>query len=530
MKKPAKWIGVVLALLLVAVIALPFVVDAKQFRPMLESSLTQVLARDVKLGDLKLAILSGGVSASDLSIADDPAYSRTPFLQAKSLKIGVELWPLILSRKLNVTGLTIERPQVQLIQAPSGDWNFSNLGGQGAAKTKAAEPAPTGKSMELAVQLVKITGGRFSLGKTGGHSKPLVLDEVNAEMREFSAASSFPFSLGAKVVGGGDLELNGKAGPIRDDVAMTPLQVSLKVSRLDLAGSGWAQAVPGMGGIVSLDGTGESDGATGRVNGRLTVEKLKLARNATPAPRNVELDFAVEHDLKSQSGRVSRGDIHIGSAVASLTGTYAKHAGATDLKMELSGPAMPVTELAAMLPALGVVLPAGSTLQGGTAAVKLAMEGPADRLVTSGSLRVNNTTLAGFDLGLKISVIEALAGIKGGPNTEIQSLSMDARVTPEGTAAENLQLVVPAIGELGGGGTISPTNALDFKMNAKVHTSGVAAALGKETIPFTVTGTASDPVFRPDVKAVVTEKAKGIGQKAAGSLLKGLLGGKKNQP
>ncbi len=71
--------------------------------------MSRSLGRDVKLGDLKLSILSGFVTAGDLSIADDPACSHKPFVQAKSLAVAVELWPLLASRQLHVTGLTIDQ-------------------------------------------------------------------------------------------------------------------------------------------------------------------------------------------------------------------------------------------------------------------------------------------------------------------------------------------------------------------------------------------------------------------------------------
>jgi AsmA protein len=227
---------------------------------------------------------------------------------------------------------------------------------------------------------------------------------------------------------------------------------------------------------------------------------------------------------------VDQGDIHIGRALARLTGTYAEQGESMRLKMTLKGPAMPVSELEAMLPALGVTLPAGSRLEGGTATVMLAMEGPADKLVTSGSVALNGTKLTGFDLGRKMATIEKLAGMKGGPDTDIETLSSDVRVAPEGTSAQNMKLVVPAIGELSGAGTVSPANALDFRMSAMVHTSGVLAVVGNRPIPFTVQGTCADPVFRPDMKAAAKQEIKdvegGLG-KAAGGLLKGLLGGKK---
>ena len=50
------------------------------------------------------------------------------------------------------------------------------------------------------------------------------------------------------------------------------------------------------------------------------------------------------------------------------------------------------------------------------------------------------------------------------------------------------------------------------------------AVVRDKPIPFTVGGTCSQPVFRPDVKAVVKEEVKGV----AGGLIHGLLGRKKD--
>ena len=116
--------------------------------------------------------------------------------------------------------------------------------------------------------------------------------------------------------------------------------------------------------------------------------------------------------------------------------------------MKLSGPNMPLQELEAMPPSLGVVLPAGTRLQGGSASANLSMEGPAERLVTSGSLPINNARLTGFDLSKKMSSIEKLAGIKSGADTEIQTLSATVRSAPEGIAAQDLKLLIPAIGDV----------------------------------------------------------------------------------
>jgi len=98
-------------------------------------------------------------------------------------------------------------------------------------------------------------------------------------------------------------------------------------------------------------------------------------------------------------------------------------------------------------------------------------------------------------------------------------------VAPDGIVTDSLKLVVPAIGDVSGSGTVNPDNSLNFKMLAAVHTSGLAAALNNEPVPFRIDGTCADPVFHPDIKAVVKDEFKGMG-KAAGGLVRGLLGDK----
>jgi len=527
-----RWVliaGGVVVLLLVAALAIPLFIDANRFRPMLEARLTQALARDVKLGDLKLSLFSGSVTASDLSIADNPAYSREPFVQAKSLGVAVEVWPLITSRQLHVKGLTIDHPSISLIQSANGEWNFSNLGGSAPAKPRPASEPASSNDMDLSVKLVKIAAGRFSLGHSGVHARPLVLEDVNLEVKDFSAAAAFPFSLSANVAGGGAIKVNGTAGPLAADTAATPFTVELNLDKLDLAGTGLTQSAPAIAGLISLAGSCTSDGRAARIKGKLKGDKLKLAKGATPAKRAIEFDFAASHDLRKRSGRLEQGDIRIGAAPARLTGNYGEQGESTVLHMTLDGTKMPIPELAEMLPAIAVALPNGSSLEGGTATIKLAMEGAMERLITTGSVSLDNTKLARFDMGRKMAVIEALAGIKGGPDTEIQTLASGIHIGPEGMTADNIQLIVPAIGTLSGSGTVNPANALDFKMRATVHTSGVLAVAANTAIPFTVGGTAADPVFRPDVKAVVREEAGKAAAKAAGSLLKGLFGGGKKQ-
>jgi AsmA protein len=355
--------------------------------------------------------------------------------------------------------------------------------------------------MALTVSKLRITDGRLTMGRTSGKWKPLILDEVNVEVRDFSPTSSFPFSLSTKVKGGGDIKLDGKAGPINPmDASMTPATIKINVTGLDIATTGLANYAPDMAGLISLDGNGETNGSTLKINGAIKAEKLKLSKTGTPATVPVAFNFDAEHNMRKHSGVLRRGDIRIGKAPASVTGSYYEQAQDMIVKMNLDAPNMAVSEIVAMLAPLGIVLPSGSTLQNGSINAKMSANGPLDKLVMDGSMGVHDTTLTNFDLGKKMALIQQVAGMQTGPSTVIQNASANVHVSPEGIQASDVQLNVPAMGDLKGAGSISPANALDFKMSAALHTSGAASFIANKNIPFFVQGTSAQPVFKPDIK------------------------------
>ena len=136
-------VGFIVVIVITGLIAAPFLINVNRFRPEIEAQLTNALGRQVKIGALHMSLLMATVRADDLSIADNPSFSRTPFVQATSLKIGVEVLPLIFSRAIHVTGITLQQPQIQLLQSKSGSWNFSNLG---PSNSVAQAPAKRGNA------------------------------------------------------------------------------------------------------------------------------------------------------------------------------------------------------------------------------------------------------------------------------------------------------------------------------------------------------------------------------------------------
>jgi AsmA protein len=547
MKRLLKIAAIVVGVIVALLIATPFFFDVNTFRPKLESELSTALGRQVKVGNLSLSLLSGSVSAEQITIADDPAFSRNPFVQASSLKVGVEVMPLLMSKELHVTELTLNQPEVALVRSADGEkWNFSSLGASSSTSQPAASSAPAASSStsesssssattNLSVAKLNLNDGRLTVtraGQAGQH----VYDHVNLAVQNFSLTAAFPFQMSAGLPAGGKLSLDGTAGPINaGNAAATPLQAKVNVSQANLASSGFLDPASGIAGIADFDGTVKSDGRTATTEGTLKASNLQLSPKGKPAGKPVQLQYAVTHDLAHETGTITKGDVQLGKAVAHLTGTYDSHAATTSVNMHLAGEGMPVDDLEAMLPALGVILPSGSQLKGGTLATNLAIVGPVDKLVTSGTVKLQNSALAGFNLGSKLAAVSALSGKPtGGNDTSIENFSSNVRVAPEGTKADNINLNIPAFGVLTGAGTVSPSNALDFKMTAALSggtVTGVTQMVGLGgkggSIPFAIQGTTSDPKFVPDIKGMaggLLGNALGKGSTGNNNTVKGIMG------
>ncbi len=530
-RRSLKIAGIVVAAILVILFALPMFINVDSFRPKIESALTEGLGRQVTLGKLSLSILTGTVGVEDVKIADDPAFSKSPFVTAKSLKVGVELLPLIFSKQLNVTGIVLDSPEITLLSAPNGTWNFSSLGGK---KEPGKTPeAQKGAPPALSVERLEIKDGKLMVGKANSSAKPQVYDKLNAEIKNFSATSQFPFEVSLNMPGGGSASVAGKAGPINaQDAAKTPLEATVKVKDLDIAKSGFIEASSGFGGLADFEGKLNSDGKVATASGVINLDKVKLSPKGSPAPKAIKANCALNLDLGKDTGTVTQGDISLGKAQAKLTGGFQTQGETPILNMKLRAPGMSVDELETFLPAMGVTLPSGSKLSGGTLSADLAITGPLDKLVIAGPVRMSNAKLQGFDMGSKLSALSAFSGkAAGSTDTTIQNASLNARIAPEMTRADNIDVTIPSLGKVTGAGTINPAGALDFKMLADLTTQRSDARADRRgvtggPIGFMIQGTTSNPSFVPDVGSMAAGAAKGAIQKSiSGQTGKTGLGG-----
>jgi AsmA protein len=301
----------------------------------------------------------------------------------------------------------------------------------------------------------------------------------------------------------------------------------------------------GIAGVVDFKGNVQSDGNHAQTKGMVTANKLCLVKGCHPASMPITVDYASNYDLARQTGVVDNTRIVTGKSAVNLAGTYDLKGASPVLHMKANAPSIPVQDVQALLPAMGVILPEGASFQSGSGDAHMSVDGPVSSLVTTGDVALNNARLAGFNLGSKLAALSVLSGLnKAGSDTVIQTLSSAVKIAPAGINANNLRLVVANIGTLTGSGTIASNSAMNFRMLLQgaagsgvsdvLSRVGVGRAAAARGIPFMIQGTTSRPIIVPDVKGMLANKL-GAGQlkqnpaQGVQQMLGNILGKKKPQ-
>jgi AsmA protein len=149
MNKAIKWIlviaGSLVALIVIAVIVLPMVIDVDKYKPQIEQRVAAATGRTFKLGgEMKPSIFPWiGVRLSDLHLGNPPGFKEKDFVSVASFEVRVKLLPL-LSRNIEVKRFVVNQPVIVLEKQKDGKGGWEDIG-QSAEKPSAKvkdKPAP----------------------------------------------------------------------------------------------------------------------------------------------------------------------------------------------------------------------------------------------------------------------------------------------------------------------------------------------------------------------------------------------------
>lgn len=203
MKKLVVVVAVVFALVAVVLaVALSRLESTlNENRDWVSDKISAALGRQVRFGEVGISILGGlGVRVTDLVIADDPAFSKEPFVTADAIDLGVSLLPALFGR-IEVGHVVLRSPRIHLVQTARG-LSTSTLGAGGNEKA-AEQPEATGAApLAFFVARVEVSDGalRF-VDRTAQPPAETAIEQLDFEASSISLDGTIPFELEAAILG-----------------------------------------------------------------------------------------------------------------------------------------------------------------------------------------------------------------------------------------------------------------------------------------------------------------------------------------
>jgi hypothetical protein len=238
------------ALLIYAYFNLTSIIASNQKR--IFALAADALGRRVEAGKIEAKMgLGVSVEVADLKIADDPSFSKKPFIAAKHVSMQLEFMPL-LRGEAKVTRLVLSRPDVRIVRGAGGALNVDSFGASpeqpqlGAGRAgNAARRKRKSHLAELSISALSVEDATIHIADRGGSGMPVLINHLNVEAVNFSAVA--PFDVAMKFAFASDAQnatATGKMGPLLQqgvlDTSALPLSLkftgeSILVERLRMS-------------------------------------------------------------------------------------------------------------------------------------------------------------------------------------------------------------------------------------------------------------------------------------------------------
>jgi AsmA-like C-terminal region/AsmA family len=375
----------VFGVLLYAYLNLNSIIADNQGRVLL--ALSNKLGRDVQAGEIK-ASLGWGVSAdiSDLKVADDPAMSQQPFIEADTVAVKLNLVPL-LSKRLDVTEVILEKPVIHIVQAADGKLNVTTIGrrrehreemvprleARAPAGGSPLEAAGGGERRPLPSLFVKnftVEDGQLVFDQLANGTK-VTVNSIELHVRDFSFDKEFEIDLSLAALGDKqNLDIGAKVGPLVQsgalDINGIPLSAKVTAGPLDFDSlktiAMLAKAIPPKLEITQpITATATADGTVGAIKfnaaSDLTANQITFG-DSFIKPASVALKVSADGAREGSDIEVRLAEVALGDIDMKVTDIKLGH-GAPSARIDTNS--FDIAPLGKMVPALAKYDASGKT-------------------------------------------------------------------------------------------------------------------------------------------------------------------------
>ncbi|MGH7360461.1 MAG: AsmA family protein [Candidatus Methylomirabilales bacterium] len=434
-----------LLLLLLLLLLVPSLIPANRYRALIAAKAGEALGRPVSVGGVRLTILPGlGAEATDLSIGEDPAFGREPFLRAKAAQVRVAFLPLLRGR-VEVSRAILEAPRLTLVRDTRGQWNVTSLGASKPGGTPRATPSrgsePPGGPFPLFPSRLDLTEGAVTVRNLQKKGTVTLRDvEVSFRQGEGSRPTSFRLRAALGEQSPASLSVIGEAGPWppEADLKTIPLSLEVKARRLSFDHVAPLLDLAALG--LSTAGTADLDL---RLRGKVGAAKLEGSLDFAALALRVGQAFSKgpgEPGKLTLAGSVGGDRVDLTRLELLLKGAEVRGSlsvekfAAPRVEFDLASPALDLnrflalpTARAASLPrAWAAPAPPAPSLPALTAAGRLRVDRLAygdlslSRLSTRVELGKGSLSASEFSAGLEGGTVQGGAGIRLGAVPEVK--------------------------------------------------------------------------------------------------------------
>ncbi|PWT75174.1 MAG: hypothetical protein C5B46_02960 [Proteobacteria bacterium] len=400
----------VVVVLILAVV--PMFLDVNRYHDRIQSELQQRLGRPVTLGNIKASFLPPSLKVQDVNIGEDPQFGPGPFARAQQLNIRVALLPL-LRKDLQIQSLTLLSPDVEMIRAKNGEWNYSTLGNAPPSNPNippAKTPAPSkqqkkpsagttpegGKpnTPQLSLGHLQIQNGRLHFTDQKNNFRA-TYDNIDVKLDHFEPGKPFDLDATVHIAGKGDQQIHvaGTAGPIGTGMPPFDGSVDLKqVSIADLRNVSQISSLNGYNGVLSGSMKAKTNGSNLSSEGTLKITDPELHGTTLGYP--ISLDYKLSDDTNSDVINIDHGVLHLGPTPITIAGTINSKATPAQLDVHVTADNASIAEMARLAAAAGVAFNAGSQMKGQLSA-DITAKGASSTPSLNGTLRAAGVEVSG---------------------------------------------------------------------------------------------------------------------------------------
>ena len=239
----AKWIALVVILLVLVQTGLPYLFRNRRMRAYLLSHLEKSFGRRVEAQGFSMDLLPLPQMEMDgVSIAEDPAFGQEYFLRADKLTAGVR-WLGLLRGHFDFGTISLTRPSLILVRNEQGRWNLEGWlppAPQAAVTSGVVYGPQRGEESANHLRKIEFDEGRVNF-KTGDEKRPFAFTGVSGSVEQVAPGrwqvrlEAQPWRSGVPLQSTGTLQVRGEVAGTSARLQPAELQVHWeKVSLADL--------------------------------------------------------------------------------------------------------------------------------------------------------------------------------------------------------------------------------------------------------------------------------------------------------